>query len=298
VQYDVEEIPISFLDRLRSWYENRIKSKDGNGKDKNSKSFGRNEGDGSTLSKLIELLQTERNPRCFKDDMLMMTQLYFDGLIDSSIDTALIADQRKTLETLLRATKICVSGFYRSKGAIDYDAVLKTIMPCRNKIIMYGSEEEARIRHLINCEYKIDACINDDIIGVLGASKIDLIIPVASGGFEPALLIADYIEVNRMLPVRYSINRGNDDYVMIPQGVSWDAVKGLMENRNVLIVDDISETGITAKKVAEWVVSAEPKKAFYLVVDGNPDRLGVLDFKSIDCDRGYGSLCVREGQND
>jgi phosphoribosylpyrophosphate synthetase len=192
---------------------------------------------------------------------------------------------------MLHNTGLAVSRYYRrEENMVRYDCteIFASMDIHRSNIIASGSKKLCKFRNLKYSEDEVKACIGASI-DLLNKAGINLIIPVASGGFEPALLVADYLGVSNLFPIRYSIAHRFDKEVRIPRNIPLPMASQTINGKNVLIVDDISDTGNTAKRIAKWVTSLGPKRAFYLCVDAFvPAELENFGFEPIKrCGKGY-----------
>jgi hypothetical protein len=235
-----------------------------------------------------------RSPKKFKGAVLNTIQLYFDGLIkrDTEIGPDTWNEQQEALNALLYATRLTVSGFYRSR--IDYKQVANTILLYKNQIITYGSENACKGRHLDGLEWKVESCV-DSALDTLKDLGINLIIPIASGGFEPALLVADYFNVD-VFPVRYSSFSKSDNEVKTPRLMPANISREMIAGKNVLIVDDIVSRCRTSVAVAQWIANLSPSSTSFLTVDRDPAKLSAYGYKRINR-FGEGCLYVNGGQN-
>lgn len=220
------------------------------------------------LPKLLREIETQKDPKRFKETVLRTIQLYFDGLIEQRpevYDPEIWTEQSNALNAILKGLQLTVSGFYRNPRNIHFSKVKEIILPFDSTIVKYGLEQEPKTRHLYEAEYEI-AEYAEDITRALARKEIDLIMPIASGGFEPALLTADYIGVNSIFPVRYSWIGKKDDKVLIPNQAPEDYSMKQIKGKKVLVVDDLVCTAKTAIPTMKWVVKHNPAKMYFAVV--------------------------------
>ncbi|AAT43174.1 phosphoribosyltransferase [Picrophilus oshimae] len=84
----------------------------------------------------------------------------------------------------------------------------------------------------------------------------DVIIGIARGGLVPARLISDYLFIKEMLSIRtehWGITANIDG-----EAVLKDKLSSTLENKKVLIVDDITDTGQSMKLSRDYVKSLGP----------------------------------------
>ncbi len=199
----------------------------------------------------------------FKEALLRILQLYFDGLVEGDNENYFktFGEQHAALNSLLRGAKLAVSGFYRKGGKFLPGEIADIISPYFDSFRKYGSKEISRGRTLYGrengiFEYALDVAFNLN-------KKIDLIVPIASGGFEPALLLSDYLGVDSFLPVRFSRKQKKDISIMVPPQMSGEYCTEKICGKNVLVVDDLVEKGITASRAVNFVNSFHPREVFF-----------------------------------
>ncbi len=232
------------------------------------------------LPALIKKIEKQEDSHEFKETILRITQLYFDGLVDiykPQSDQRTWPEQSKALDALLKGVRLTVSGFYRHDKAIPFVEIKKEILPHSLTFIKHGSNKDYKMKHLERCESELYLYAESIAQGLAG-EKIDLIIPVASGGFEPAALAADYLNIEKMLPVRYSNLCKCDIDVLIPtqapKGYSGEQIIG----KRILIIDDIVSLGKTIELVSRWAIRYTPASIHFAVVRGNFPILKEIDF--------------------
>lgn len=216
---------------------------------------------------LMRINQSDRIliPECFKSDVLSAIQLYFDGLVESrDLNPEVIEERHTVLDALLKGVRLTVSGYYRNGKEIQYGQVQEEILQFESAILKYGSKKTAKPRHLSGCEIHVLRYLSD-VERNLNAEKIDLIIPIASGGFEPAALVADCLNIDNLLPVRYSGIHRKDSYVRITEKISR-IKQELIRDKKILIVDDIIDKGTTMDTVISWAKGYEPSETYFSAV--------------------------------
>ena len=101
--------------------------------------------------------------------------------------------------------------------------------------------------------------------------NIDLVLSITRGGMVPATLICERLELRNILSatLMFYTDDGEQFFGMTePRFLSFPSMQAL-EGRNVLIVDDVWDTGRTAHAVRNRVARANP----------NLVKVGVLHFK-------------------
>ena len=85
--------------------------------------------------------------------------------------------------------------------------------------------------------------------------KYDLIISLGRGGMIPSRMLSDYIGVNKIkfLDVhKYSQYETNSSGILcIDSNFDWKS----LENKNILLVDDVYDTGETIHSISEMILS-------------------------------------------
>jgi hypoxanthine phosphoribosyltransferase len=237
---------------------------------------------GAQLPELLKEIESQRDPRKFKEAVLEGIQLYFDGLVEGRNELPnpeVWAEQLEALNAMLNGVGMTVAAFYRQNQEIPFDEVREAIMPYDSKLIRHGSQNGCKNRHLAGSEHQVGSyAVN--VVNALDGEDVDLVIPVASGGFEPAFLTADYLGVNQLFPIRYSRVSRTDSRVLVPTQAPADYPMQQISGNRILLVDDIVASGATASKLAQWVKNYDPAKVYFAVVQGGGKDLGNSGFHS------------------
>jgi len=225
---------------------------------------------GAQLPELLKEIESQRDPRKFKEAVLRGIQLYFDGLVEGRSghpNPEAWAEQLEALNAMLSGVGMTVAAFYRQNQEIPFDEVRETIMPYDSRLIRHGSQKGCKNRHLAGSEHQVGSYAVK-VANALESEEVDLVIPVASGGFEPAVLTADYLGVNQLFPIRYSRVSRTDGGVLVPTQAPVDYSMQQISGNRILLVDDIVASGATASKLAQWVKNYDPAKVYFAVVQG------------------------------
>jgi hypothetical protein len=103
------------------------------------------------------------------------------------------------------------------------------------------------IKKIVSWKNIEDGCLS--IAEKIPANDIDLIIAIARGGLVPARILANYLNVSKIVTVGASIydkNNQKADNIDIYQNIGTDfKEKKLISESNVLVVDDLSDSGDT-----------------------------------------------------
>ncbi len=99
----------------------------------------------------------------------------------------------------------------------------------------------------------------------LAGYKPDVIVAVARGGWVPARILCDYLDVREL----YSVKTEHWGVVATPSGEAriTQPLNVSLENKRVLIVDDVADTGDTIRVVAEHVKEFSPADVKIAVID-------------------------------
>jgi len=224
------------------------------------------------LPELLKKIECETEPKAFKEAVLRSTQLYFDGIIeekDRFLNIYTWKRQSEALNALLRGMKTTVVSYYNNNKEIPLDEVREAILPYASWLVKYGSEWKCKSRHLEGRESHVRKYAAK-IASALEGEKVDLIIPVASGGFEPAALAADCLGMDQLLPIRYSRVSKLDSRVLVPKQAPNNHARQNIQEKNILLVDDIVASGNTISRVIGWAARYSPAKIYFAVVDLYP----------------------------
>ena len=229
----------------------------------------------SKLIKKLQYIEKEKNPLKFKTSVLEIIQLYFDGIIENQFNShspEIWNEQSKILNSLFEATKITTYNYYENLKNLPYDKILNLILPYETTLLKYSSKKKSKNRHLTEKEHFIND-FQKKLPKELKQKKIDLIIPISSGGFEPSALIAKHLNIEKILPVRYSPQAKKDKKVLTPNQMPSEYIQNNIYNKNILIIDDIAASGTTLAKTARWTEKQIPKQIDISIVLGGRKHL-------------------------
>lgn len=230
-----------------------------------------------SLEELLETLKSPFDPHPFKETLLQITQLYYDGLIERHEHTGpkTWKQQLKTLRNLLQGVSDTLAAYYVQGKKVPMQEVSASMRHDKRNIMLYGSNKSCYKRHLYgeeNCVSAFAMCLGNSNL------QPELIVPVASGGFEPALVAAYILGAKYVLPVRYSPLTRNDNHVLVPFNAPQDYVHKQLEGKHILIIDDVSESGLTAKTVTDWTLNFNPASVRFASVKVSSRTLEGLNF--------------------
>lgn len=248
-----------------------------------------------SLEELIPMIEKEKNLIDFKNELLAITQLYFDGLVDkksNNLKCKNLIKQKNILDKLCSIDKSFVGAFYKGKN-VNLDRIKEYLLSNVSEIVKYGSKDSAKKRHLV-CLPTYVQCFGmllSDGLSEIG--PIDSLVCIASGGFEPSFLAMNILEKNYLTIVRYSRIEKKDSGVAV---LGEEDFVSNVKDKNVLIVEDIISTGQTLSNVIDYVHNVKPKSLYGIVVlGGSFTTLGGLRVEIIN--RGNGVIFKYEGKN-
>jgi hypothetical protein len=250
---------------------------------------------GMNLPKLFKRLETRKRPFIVERAFLGILQLYYNGLVDGFGPTCHsssrnIMGKLDLLSKLLATGTKCVGRFYRE--GVPYDPIREEVLPYTKDIIRWGSNENVGFYHLNTSPKEVFR------FGQLAPENIqhspEVIVPVATEGFEPALLLASIYEDVDIFPVRYSKCRKNDVQVKIPKGMFRSGVSKKIKNKKVVALEGTVSSGDSFGKVIRFIKEFEPSSFEAGTVIG---KLGMkaLSEEGVKSYRGnnkFGSVCL------
>ena len=241
------------------------------------------------LDALIKEIESEENPIDFKEQLLAITQLYFDSILDypnyasfsTEQNTDEWAEQSEALDNLILAGKKSIGSFYQGDG-IDFDEVKEIILPYADKIIEYNPTfDYAKTRHLRDAEQNVQR-FGIELQKTFDNTKpIDTLVCIASGGFEPSFLAMDIIEKEELAVVRYSNESRDDQEVKVPIHTPEENLKSKIKDKTVLVIEDIVYTGMTLAKVMKYASGFMPNELYGIAVERLSHELPGIEFKPL-----------------
>ncbi|MDO8516557.1 MAG: phosphoribosyltransferase [Nanoarchaeota archaeon] len=212
----------------------------------------------SDIKDLLKNIEKNSDPRNFKEALLRINQLYYDGLIELEKQENW-EEQEEILKKLINTSSEFIGQFYRNFNYVPIKKTREIILPLEESLIKYSSKLKAKPRHLSGEECNIRDFANN-LEEKLKHENIDLIIPIMSGGFEPAALLKDWLAIDQFLPIRYSSRTKKDDSVLVPALAPEDYIKEQIKGKNILLIDDIKASGKTLHDVNQFLKQNFPKK--------------------------------------
>ncbi len=220
-----------------------------------------------TLEEILGALQKTRDSFFVKEQVYGIAQLYTDGLIENPFQKHMWDEQERVLRNIHQAGIIATGQFYYGQE-VDVEQIRDLILPNSQQILRYGSSRGAKSRHLFKGMRETQKIGLEFQKRHKEIGQIDSIVAVASGGFEPAYLIAHILGRNEIVGVRYSNCHRDDIVAKIPSGAPKDYLDGYCKGQNVAIVEDLVCSGTSMQRVAEEVIKHSPKRIIGFVPVG------------------------------
>ena len=222
------------------------------------------------LDDYLEMIQEENNPVDFKEQLFMITQLYYDGILNNQrwsdnafgLKSKEFSLKLEILDKLILSGKVAVGSFYDGKG-IDADEVRDIFMPYISDILRYGdAEADSKTRHLRSNWSDVQD------FGIVLQERLDskvkfpdVIVSVASGGLEPAYLAMHITEKDDLFVLRYSTERNDSKVQVFGRDNNYFDGNDL-KDKNVFVFDDIIETGTTMFNVLRYIFNLKPSELY------------------------------------
>jgi adenine/guanine phosphoribosyltransferase-like PRPP-binding protein len=229
--------------------------------------------EGYNLKELFKKIEKEKNPVNFRNQLMVIVQLYFDGVLTNKMEGLLKTGkreevrQKEILERLCLAGKESVGSFYRGEG-IKFKAIKEIFIPYAKNIIKENPIKASKFRHLV-WRWKDMQVFGRVLRNLLDKKSIsiDTLVCVASGGFEPSFLMMDILKKDCLIPLRYSFKR-SDNKVKTTGKQSTYTSK--IKNKKVLVVDDWVASGKSLNIVFDYIAKKRPEEIYGTAVIGSP----------------------------
>ena len=220
-----------------------------------------------SVDELINALESEDDPHKFRSGLLIAVRRYFDELVGGIHPDQAAANYYEAFNAGLNGLRIALSSYNRDYN-INYEAVRNKIRPFVDKIpALFGTET----RRLETWDRPFPPkYFLKEVEIKLREQCIDLVVPIAAAGLEPACILADTLGVKDVFAIRYSPLRLKDYSVKIPAGIPESHLSSIFTGKNVLIVDDIVSTGKTMQEAMNWVSRYSPAMVNFTAISDSP----------------------------
>ncbi len=141
---------------------------------------------------------------------------------------------------------------------------------------MVGIENKRFTCHLVKHEevYELSYLLAGKIMQAGYAA--DVVVAIARGGFPPARYICDFIDLSELASIRlkhYQSAAREQEKIDLKNPVNTE-----VRNRNVLIVDDVNDTGGTLETAVGYLNGLQPKNLKVGVLHEKKDSVFQADF--------------------
>jgi len=228
------------------------------------------------LTGLLDALQVQDHSVKFKDKLLAVIQLYFDGLTtkydsdDKPVNRGFFEDlffnedlwngQKRVFDDLITAGKDCVGSFYRGED-IDYYGIREMLSAHSDDILKYGSPSQGKSRHLSGKETHVQFFGKrlPEIVEKTGSP--DTLVCIATGAFEPTLLAMDVLENDNLVAVGYrgsSHTEWKPNQMIVPYEAPKDYLASQVKGKDILVFEDETISGKTLASVMKRISKLKP----------------------------------------
>lgn len=193
----------------------------------------------------------EKDPRELKERLLDFASAFFKMVSEGGNKQT---NKEGLMDSMILIVKEGVRGYYTD--SLDRKTLVKKVTSLIDSGINLGPYDPITLRHLRTRENVVEKFRRD-----MEDFRFDTVIPVMSGGLEPALLIN---EEEGMIPIRYSRIKYNDTKPYSP--LSNDDLEKRIEGKKILIAEDVIASGRAILGVANLVEKFKPSEIYLSTV--------------------------------
>jgi len=106
--------------------------------------------------------------------------------------------------------------------------------------------------------------------------KADIIVAIARGGLVPARLVSDYLNVKKIFTIQLVFYDKVGKHYKKPRLIS--GLSCSIKNKNVLVVEDIADSGKSLEFAKKYLEKKSPKKIKFLTLHIKPNSSFKPDF--------------------
>lgn len=226
----------------------------------------------SNIKTLMERIKVEQNPLDFKNELYLMIQLYYDGLITHKTHKE-TDSEKETLRSLFRSGLETTSSFYRGEG-IDFEQIKEIFMPFEKYILEQstGYSYMPRLAYYAGRVQKYGFWLEETFKN----DNFETAVCVANSAFEPAFLTMNILDIKELVPLRFSRLRREDKKIKIPCLLEDYSIRNI-KDKKVIVVEDMVLSGKSLLKVMKYVSKQKPCRMIGTAVIGDTDT----DFRKI-----------------
>ncbi len=220
---------------------------------------------------LVDMKCKGVNNKIMLDDVLDVAQVYVDALCgDASYREGTWKHTHENLNKLFDTGKTVVrtaykdfpSNYYKDvKTGVKTEKLRAELKNITESVIKGGYPRDTLLfaRHLAGKEKSVNWFLKS-MKKRLKADPPETIVYVATGALEPALLISCALNVNDIVPIRFSTFRHTDTDVKVPYNMPEDYLKEKIEGKNVFVVEDVVMSGKSLLSVLSFVADRKPSQ--------------------------------------
>lgn len=217
------------------------------------------------LDILLGRMKNEENPLRFRNQLFAALELYSDGIFSNGSGMESISSKERVLDQLIVAGESFVDDFYRGED-VDFEEILDIIKPHEAEILKWGSKDYGKIREFGSKDDILELqFFGLNIPMILEITRPDAIVCIASGGFEPSLIVKNIADLEKITSVRYSRRWESGQEIKVLSEIPGDYLRDGIKDKRTLVVDDIMSTGRTIYNVLEFLSDVGPE-ALYATV--------------------------------
>jgi hypothetical protein len=200
---------------------------------------------GKTATQLWTRRRKAEHDQVFKDALLNLAQVYYSGMLDCCATLPDIPKRRAAWVGLWDAIGSTVRNYYVS-ATIDRTHVESLLKQHRSIYLRLSGERRSKIRHLEHKGLDVLQTV-EGLIPAIKKRDLDLLLPIMSGGLEPAALLNCYLPFKQVVSARLSHSKESDRELQF--AFPFDAAQ--VCGKKALLVEDVILSGFTVNCAAK-----------------------------------------------